>query len=324
MSQGPKGKIPDDIPADVRTPSGGPDTTVERYRLLAENMTDIVCQIGPQGEIVFVSPSVRPALGYNAPDIEGRSVYEYLHAEDRERAEADYLRFSRTGTVESLEYRVLHANGGYRWMEVRARPVFDREFTATGVVVAARDITRHREAAGEMELLQRQADENLGRRLEELTRTIEQLRDEIAQRKAADREQAERLKRQEAIARVMPVVLYSAQLGTPFAAVWMSENVSFVTGFPMEKFINEPGFWMERVHPDDRETVAEYLRLVSTGKIQQTEYRWMCADGEYHRFLDQVVNVQLSAENVTEYFGLWMDITGRQDAKGKVKQFRER
>lgn len=304
--------------------NGGPEALEARYRLLAENMTDIVCQIGSQGEIVFISPSVRPALGHNATDIEGKSVYEFLHPDDRERAEADYVRFSRTGTIEDLEYRVLHANGGYRWMEVRARPVFDREFSPTGVVISARDITRQREAAGEMEMLRRQADENLGRRLEELTRTIDQLRDEIAQRKSADREQAERLKRQEAIARVMPVVLYSAQLGTPFAAVWMSENVGFVTGFPLERFLNEPGFWMERVHPDDRETVEDYLKLASTGKILQTEYRWMCADGEYHWFLDQVVNVQLSEENVTEYFGLWMDITGREDINRKVKQAPER
>lgn len=304
--------------------NGGPEALEARYRLLAENMTDIVCQIGSQGEIVFISPSVRPALGHNATDIEGKNVYEFLHPDDRERAEADYVRFSRTGTIEDLEYRVLHANGGYRWMEVRARPVFDREFSPTGVVISARDITRQREAAGEMEMLRRQADENLGRRLEELTRTIDQLRDEIAQRKSADREQAERLKRQEAIARVMPVVLYSAQLGTPFAAVWMSENVGFVTGFPLERFLNEPGFWMERVHPDDRETVEDYLKLASTGKILQTEYRWMCADGEYHWFLDQVVNVQLSEENVTEYFGLWMDITGREDINRKVKQAPDR
>jgi PAS domain S-box-containing protein len=319
MSQSPNDYINNGATTEGRDRPDEADGLAERYRLLAENMTDVVCQIGPQGEIVFVSPSVRPALGHNAPDIQGKSVYEFLHPEDRERAEADYVRFSRTGTIEDLEYRVLHANGEYRWMEVRARPVFDREFIPAGVVIAARDITRHRETAGEMELLRRQADENLGRRLEDLARTIGQLRDEIAQRKTADREQADRLKRQEAIARVMPVVLYSAQLGTPFAAVWMSENVGFVTGFPLERFLNEPGFWMERVHPDDRETVEEYLKLASTGKIQQTEYRWMCADGEYHWFLDQVVNVQLNEENVTEYFGLWMDITGRQDINRKIK-----
>lgn len=284
----------------------------ERYRLLSENMTDVVCQIGPEGEIIFISPSVRPVLGYNVPDIEGRSVYDFLHPEDRERAEGDYLRFSRSGAIEDLEYRVLHANGEYRWMEVKARPVLDREFNPTGVVLAARDVTRHREAIGKMDQKLRQTEEDMGLRLKDLRQTVEQLKDEIAQRKTADREQAERLKRQEAISRVMPVVLYSAQLGTPFAAVWMSDNVGFVTGFPLEKFLNEPGFWLERIHPDDRETVEEYLRLVSTGKIQKTEYRWMCADGEYHLFLDQVVNVQLSEENVTEYFGLWIDITGRQ------------
>jgi PAS domain S-box-containing protein len=203
-------------------------------------------------------------------------------------------------------------------MELKARPVFDRDFALAGVVVSARDATDLREAGKEMELLRKEADENLGRRLEELTRTIEQLRREIAERKRADREHSESTRRQEAIMRVMPVVLYSAQLGTPLAAVWMSDNVGFVTGFPLERFLGEPGFWIDRVHPDDRETVEEYLRMVSTGQIRQTEYRWQCADGEYHWFLDQVVNVQLSEDSVAEYFGIWIDITSRKEIKRKI------
>lgn len=292
----------------------------EGHRLAAENMPGLVCQIDPQGVITYISPSVRFVLGHNAAEVEGRNVYDYLHPDDRERAEDDYRRFSRTGTTESLEYRVRHANGGYRWMELKARPIFDRDFALAGVVVSARDVTDLREAGREMELLRKEADENLGRRLEELTRTIEQLRREIAERKRADREHSESTRRQEAIMRVMPVVLYSAQLGTPLAAVWMSDNVGFVTGFPLERFLGEHGFWIDRVHPDDRETVEEYLRMVSTGQIQQTEYRWQCADGEYHWFLDQVVNVQLSEDSVAEYFGIWIDITSRKEIKRKAIQ----
>lgn len=318
MNNGPAKDNHIDPGAEGQSRTDKPMDLAERYRLLSENMTDIVCLIGPQGTIDFISQSVRPALGYNATEVEARSVYEYMHPDDRERAEADYLRFSRTGTVEDLEYRVLHANGEYRWMAVRARPVLDREFSPSGVVVSARDITPQKQAWDQMETLRHQAEKDMGKRLAELSKTIEQLRQEIAQRKLADREQAEGLKRQEAISRVMPVVLYSAHLGTPFAAVWMSENVSYVTGFPMERFLNEPGFWIDRVHPDDRETVDEYLKLVSTGGILQTEYRWLCADGEYHWFLDQVVNVQLSEESVTEYFGIWIDITGRKEVKRKV------
>ncbi len=305
---------------EVRT--HGPSDIEARYRLLAENMSEVVCQIGPQGEILFISPSVRPVLGYTPSAVEGRDIYEFLHPEDRPRAEADYRRFSATGTIEQLNYRVQHANGHYVWMVVRARPVLDRQFLPEGMVVSAQDISDRQALSAELEAQRQEADQKLERQLEELRKIIEQLRNEIEARKDADREQAEQWKRQEAIMRVMPVVLYSAQLGTPFAAVWMSENVSFVTGFPLEKFLQEPNFWKDRVHPDDRETVEEYLKNVSAGKIEQTEYRWQCADGEYHWFLDQVVNVQLSDGSIMEYFGIWIDITSRQDIKRKVNKIK--
>ncbi|GEM_PF-6552905 len=302
----------------------GEESVAERYRLLAENIQDIVCQLGPQGNIEYVSPSIRFALGHNVPELTGRSIYGLLHPEDRERAEADFQRFSRSGTRENLEYRVRHANGEYRWMEVTARPVFDRDFCLAGIVISARDISELKQAREEAARLRQQSVAELETKTSGLLATVESLREEISERKKADQERAEAFHRQEAIMRVMPVVLYSAQLRTPFAAVWMSDNVGYVTGYPLERFLREPGFWMERVHPDDRETVEKYLEQVSSGKILQTEYRWQCADGEYHWFLDQVVNVQLSESSVTEYFGIWIDITGRKDIKRKVDKAKKR
>lgn len=287
----------------------------EMCKRLAENMLDLVCQIDPRGKIEYISHSVRFVLGHNAPELAGRDVYDFIHPEDRERAEADFQKYYQTGTADNLKYRVLHANGEYRWLEARAKPIFDREFSLSGVLISARDVSELEQARVELKKVKRRAEEELERKAREFSETIERLKSDIAGRKLADQEQAEAGRRQEAIMRVMPVILYSAQLRTPFAAVWMSDNAGFVTGYPLERFLKEPNFWMERVHPDDRRTVEEYLGKVSTGETHQTEYRWQCADGEFHWFLDQVVNVQLSENNVTEYFGLWIDITIRKNKK---------
>lgn len=288
------------------------------YRLLAENMTEVVCQLDDQGTIVYVSPSLRPTLGYNASEVVGQKIFEYLHQDDLFRASEDFDRYARRGTAEDLIYRVRHANGQYLWMAVRARLLYDRDFLVAGLVLTARDISEAQRLREEIEAMKLRQQEELVQRTAEAGRIIEELKSEIAQRKEADRREAESRFRQEAIMRVMPAVLYTAQLGTPMAAVWMSENVSYVTGYPVEKFLQEPGFWIDRVHPQDRETVEEYLQQVASGRILATEYRWLCADGEYHWFLDQVVNVQISEKSVTEYFGIWIDITAREDIKRKV------
>jgi PAS domain S-box-containing protein len=101
----------------------------EMCKRLAENMLDLVCQIDPRGKIEYISHSVRFVLGHNAPELAGRDVYDFIHPEDRERAETDFQKYYLTGTADNLKYRVLHANGEYRWLEARAKPIFDREFS---------------------------------------------------------------------------------------------------------------------------------------------------------------------------------------------------
>ena len=289
------------------------------YRLLAENMTEVVCRLDDQGTIVYVSPSLRPVLGYNADsEVLGKKIFEYVHPDDLFRASQDFDRYARSGTAEDLRYRVRHANGQYLWMAVRARLLYDRDFLMAGLVLTAKDISDLQRLEDEREVMVAEHRSELEQRTAELNRIIEALRSEIAQRREADRLEAESRFRQEAIMKVMPAVLYTAQLGTPMAAVWMSDNVSYVTGYPVERFLKEPGFWIEKVHPQDRETVKEYLKQVAAGRVLATEYRWLCADGEYHWFLDQVVTVQISEKSITEYFGLWIDITSREDIKRKV------
>lgn len=55
----------------------------ERFRRLADNMRDLVCQIDGGGTIIYLSPSFRTMLGYDPQTLLGRSIFSNIHPEDR-------------------------------------------------------------------------------------------------------------------------------------------------------------------------------------------------------------------------------------------------
>ena len=59
-----------------------------QLRRLAENMTDMVTEIDPNGTMLYVSPSHLPGLGYAPEALLGTSAFELVHPDDRPAAYA--------------------------------------------------------------------------------------------------------------------------------------------------------------------------------------------------------------------------------------------
>ena len=61
---------------------------------------------------------------------------------------------------------------------------------------------------------------------------------------------------------------------------FMSERTEGVFGYPCERWIDEPGFWLERVLPDDRDYArGAWKRGLRDGRDFELEYRATTADG---------------------------------------------
>lgn len=60
---------------------------------------------------------------------------------------------------------------------------------------------------------------------------------------------------------------------------FMSRRVEDLFGYPAERWLAEPGFWLERVHPEDRDYAAAVWRhALSDGRDFELEYRAVAAD----------------------------------------------
>jgi diguanylate cyclase (GGDEF)-like protein/PAS domain S-box-containing protein len=92
-----------------------------RYRLLAENASDIVWEASPQGRLEWVSESITRILGWLPEQAIGMDTLELVHPEDRDRA-----REQRAVAVDGHaggEFRLRCADGSYRWMAVAVNAV---------------------------------------------------------------------------------------------------------------------------------------------------------------------------------------------------------
>ncbi|HEX6909919.1 MAG TPA: PAS domain S-box protein, partial [Longimicrobium sp.] len=114
------------------------------FRSLVENARDVIHVINPDRTTRYVTPSVQRLLGWDPEELIGRSVLEFLHPDDIERAMGE-LRAGRVqpGTGIPIEVRVRHKDGDWRTFEGVARNLVD-DPTVRGIVVNSRDVTERR------------------------------------------------------------------------------------------------------------------------------------------------------------------------------------
>ena len=128
------------------------------------------------------------------------------------------------------------------------------------------------------EEIRRQGEEERRLLVENLRVRGEKLKAERALRRAQER--------QDAILHSLPVLVTSRGVEAPFPALFVSDNVERLTGYPAERFTGDPEFGASRIHPEDIEGVYQELGAALTTGSYACEYRWQCADGQYRYFLD--------------------------------------
>ncbi len=113
----------------------------ERYRLLAENINDLVCLHAPDGRFLYVSPSSETLLGYRYDEMIGQDPYTFFHPDECDRIRQEAHEEVLSGKPTPITYRMRQKSGNYIWFETLTKPIMD----ATGQVIqlqtTSRDVT---------------------------------------------------------------------------------------------------------------------------------------------------------------------------------------
>ena len=119
-----------------------------RYRMLADNASDVILKIDASATIRYASPSVRQ-FGHAPEDLVGRPIFEFIHPDDRAELIARAGAVAQTGTIDPERprtYRVLAKDGGYVWAEGNPTMVRDADGNFEAIVTQIRDISARKQA----------------------------------------------------------------------------------------------------------------------------------------------------------------------------------
>jgi PAS domain S-box-containing protein len=89
---------------------------------------------------------------------------------------------------------------------------------------------------------------------------------------------------------------------------FVSRQAEPLLGYPVSQWLT-PGFWVDHLHPDDRDCVLKNcLRVTHDQRSLDLEYRMTAADGRTV-WLRNSVTAIVQADEVTQLRGVMVDIT---------------
>jgi PAS domain S-box-containing protein len=118
-----------------------------RFRLLAENSTDLISRHDPRGVYLYASPACRALLGFEPGELVGRLAYELFHPDDTAAISASHMQVVEQGGPSTISYRIRRKDGSTTWFESVSRAVRDPSTGALmEIQVSSRDVSERKAA----------------------------------------------------------------------------------------------------------------------------------------------------------------------------------
>jgi diguanylate cyclase (GGDEF)-like protein/PAS domain S-box-containing protein len=122
-----------------------------RYRLMAENSTDMISRTSNRGILLYASDASRRLLGYEPSELVGRSFFDFVFDADRDEVRHLSSLIHESGPT-TFAYRVEKKDGSLVWFETTSRSVRD-VFTGKvrEIVGVSRDVTERKRVEEQIE-----------------------------------------------------------------------------------------------------------------------------------------------------------------------------
>ena len=252
----------------------------KRFRSLVEHAPDGIALLGLDGRLQQITPTVQQILGYTTDESIGQDPARFTHPDDL----PDLLALLN----DLIQNPGKVARTTYRFMHKDGSwrwlestvSNLIAETSVEAIVFNYRDITEPR-----------RAEESLREAEAKYRILVEQL----------------------------PAITYIAALNASGSALYVSPQIRQL-GFSPADWLADPEFFLNHLHPEDRERVrAELRRTGETGEPFQSEYRLQTRAGEYRWFRDEAIVVRNEAGEALHLQGIMLDITERRRADKRIR-----
>lgn len=129
----------------------------ERLQTLVETTDAFIWEMDSRGIYTYCSPQLRTLWGLDPKEMVGKTPFDLLPPEDREKAIQSFSAMAKSATAfRNIEARSFDAKGNIRFLEINGVPFFDAAGKLKGYWGITRDITERKKAETEKEKLQQQ------------------------------------------------------------------------------------------------------------------------------------------------------------------------
>ncbi len=115
----------------------------KRFRALIEKGGEGLALVGKDGKVIYTTSTVTELLGYTQEEYE-KIAQSIVHPDDLKMIQTKSVSFLKNpGKTISIEYRIMHKDGRYRWFNILATNLLEDEYVKA-IVVRFRDITEEK------------------------------------------------------------------------------------------------------------------------------------------------------------------------------------
>ncbi len=156
-------------------------------------------------------------------------------------------------------------------------------------------------------------------REEEQKRHVNELEKEVSARQQVENQLQQNNASLEHLLMASPAVIYTSNVSGDYALTFISQNVEKLLDYQPDEFINDPSFWLNHIHEEDKPRVlAELLNAFEKEKVSH-EYRILAKDGRYHWLYDCMRIERDRQGKSKEIVGFWVDITEQKQMESIYK-----
>ena len=241
--------------------------------------------VGQDGRWLQVNQSLCDIVGYTEEELLATTFQTITHPDD---LETDLVSMRRllAGDIRTyqMEKRYIHKQGRIVWVVLSVSLVRRSDGTPQHLISQIQDITERKQAEAALE--------HIMHRYKDLIDSVNGM-------------------------------VWEADASTA-QFTFMSRQAEAILGYPVEQWLASPTFWVDHMHPEDRNWAPQYCLEESRRHRAHTfEYRMLAADGRTVWIRD-LVSVLVENGRPTKLRGIMEDITERKRIEDSLRDGEER
>lgn len=115
-----------------------------RYKLLADNVADVITRIRLDGSSGYISPAIESLLGYRPVEMLGRPADAFVHDLDRPLILSVFAEMAAGVDCRTVQLRAAHKDGHPVWVETTLKLIRDATGAPAEMIAVIRDISERK------------------------------------------------------------------------------------------------------------------------------------------------------------------------------------